>query len=227
MTPASPTAARPRAVQFDVFQADLRTGELRKHDRRLRLPHQSFTALAMLTARAGDLVTREELCRELWPAGTFVDYDQGLNAVINRLRDALGDSAAAPRFIETLPKRGYRFIAPVTVVEAPEQPAADAGKANGHAGDRPSTRRSSALWVAGLGMALVALLVFGISIVVRPPATPAFQDGQSGPFTSLIGEERSPSLSPDGSHVAFAWNGEAGGGHGFDLYVKSLGAERL
>jgi Tol biopolymer transport system component/DNA-binding winged helix-turn-helix (wHTH) protein len=228
MTYPSLAVGRPRAVRFDVFQADFRTGELRKHGRRRRLPHQSFTALSMLTARAGDLVTREELCRELWPSGTFVDYDQGLNAVINRLRDALGDSAAEPRFIETLPKRGYRFIAPVTIIDEPEpasttidapspQPAAD-----GHV----ASRRPAVLIVA-VGLVLTSLLIFGIWSRVRRPAVTTFEGDRVVPFTSLVAEERAPSFSPDGSHVVFAWNGDTNGQGGFDLYVKALGAERL
>src|SRR5688500_8336909 len=108
MTRPSPV---PDRVRFDVFEADLRTEELFRSGRRIRLPHQSFLVLAMLLERAGQLVTREELRARVWPAGTTVEYDQGLNAVVKRLREALGDSADKPRFIETLPKRGYRFIA--------------------------------------------------------------------------------------------------------------------
>ena len=96
-----------------LFELDLHAGELRKAGVRLSLPAQSFHVLALLLERPGDLVTREELRQRLWPNGTFVDFEHGLNAVINRLRDTLGDSADRPRFIETVPRRGYRFIAPV------------------------------------------------------------------------------------------------------------------
>src|SRR5215216_8038100 len=80
---------------------------------RLSLPAQAIQVLTLLLERSGDVVTREELRQRLWPTGTFVDFEHGLNAVVNRLRDTLGDSADRPRFIETVPRRGYRFIAPV------------------------------------------------------------------------------------------------------------------
>jgi len=100
-------------IRFDVFDADLQTQELRKHGVRLRLPGQSFQILKMLLERPGQLVTREEFQKALWPSDTFVDFDHSLNAAVNRLREALGDSAEEPRLVETLPRRGYRFIAPI------------------------------------------------------------------------------------------------------------------
>ena len=107
-------------VRFGAFELDLRTGELRKSGVRIKLPDQPFQVLKTLLERPGDLVTREELRQRLWSAETFVDFEHGLNAAVRRLRDALGDSADVPRFIETLPRRGYRFIAPVI-----QQPAAE------------------------------------------------------------------------------------------------------
>src|SRR4051794_15684318 len=100
-------------VCFNEFTADPRTRELFREGQRVVLPNQSFLALAALLERPGELVTRDELRARLWPDGRVVEFEQALNAVINRLRDALGDSAAQPRFVETLPRRGYRFIAPV------------------------------------------------------------------------------------------------------------------
>src|SRR3954469_16616462 len=100
-------------VRFGPFEADLQTGELWKSGSRVRLQEQPFQVLAMLLARKGELVTREELRLKLWPADTFVDFDHGLNTAINKLRDALGDSASDPRYIETLARRGYRFIGEV------------------------------------------------------------------------------------------------------------------
>jgi DNA-binding winged helix-turn-helix (wHTH) protein len=102
-----------KIARFGVFELDLRAGELRKNGRKLRLQEQPFQILALLLERAGDVVTREDLRQKLWPADTFVDFDHGLNTAINKLREALGDSASSPRFIETLARRGYRFIAPV------------------------------------------------------------------------------------------------------------------
>jgi DNA-binding winged helix-turn-helix (wHTH) protein len=97
-------------ICFEAFTADLHSQELRKHGTRIRLPGQSFQILQILLERPGVLVTREELRQVLWPSGTFVDFDRGLSAAVNRLREALGDSADQPHFIETLPRRGYRFI---------------------------------------------------------------------------------------------------------------------
>ena len=96
-------------VRFGVFELDLRTGELRKSGLRVGLQDQPLQVLTMLLERRGELVTREELRQRLWPADTFVDFEQGLNAAVKRLRTALGDSAEVPRFIETLPRRGYRW----------------------------------------------------------------------------------------------------------------------
>ncbi len=98
-------------IRFGEFSADPRTEELRRDGRRVKLPPQSFQVLLKLTRAPGELVTREALQAELWPSTSDVEYEQGLNAAINRLREALGDSAAEPRYIETLPRRGYRWIA--------------------------------------------------------------------------------------------------------------------
>jgi TolB-like protein/DNA-binding winged helix-turn-helix (wHTH) protein/Tfp pilus assembly protein PilF len=112
------TAAQPRRlVRFGVFELDLRAGELRKRGLKLPLQGQPIQILIMLTERAGELVTREELRQKLWSADTYVDFEQGLNAAVKRLRSTLNDSADNPRFVETLPRRGYRFIAPVDVVD--------------------------------------------------------------------------------------------------------------
>ena len=103
-----------------VFELDAATGELRRKGLRVKLHTQPFQVLSMLLERPGEMLTREEICRELWPEGTFVDYEHGLNSAINRLREALGDKARNPRFIETLARRGYRFVAPVERISVPE-----------------------------------------------------------------------------------------------------------
>jgi cholera toxin transcriptional activator len=107
----SPRSA-PR-YRFGTFEADAATGELRRRGIRIKLNTQPFQVLLMLLERPGDLVTREEISRNLWPDGTFVDFDHGVNSAVNRIREALGDAAATPRFVETLARRGYRFVAPV------------------------------------------------------------------------------------------------------------------
>ena len=108
--------------RFGAFEADTRTGELRKAGIRLRLPDQSFRVLVLLLERPGEILTRDELRQQLWPDGTFVDFDHSLNSIINKLRDVLGDSASNPRFIETLARRGYRLLVPVSVSESTESP---------------------------------------------------------------------------------------------------------
>ena len=99
-------------VSFGIFEVDLRAGELRRQGTRIKLQEQPFLVLQVLLGRAGEIVSREELRAQIWSADTFVDFDNSLNTSINKLREALGDSADSPRFIETVPRRGYRFIAP-------------------------------------------------------------------------------------------------------------------
>jgi cholera toxin transcriptional activator len=110
-----PPNARPaaRIVRFGAFEADLTAGELRKNGARIRLQEQPFQVLAFMLERPGDVLTREEIRQKLWPADTFVDFDHSLNTAVNKLREALGDSASSPRYVETLARRGYRFLAPV------------------------------------------------------------------------------------------------------------------
>ena len=120
----SPRASQVKA-RFGSFEMDLRAGELRKHGVRIRLQTQPFQILGMLLERPGEVVTREELRQALWPSDTFVDFDHGLNNAVNRLRETLGDSAESPRFLETLPRRGYRFIAAVESI--PSAPPQDSG----------------------------------------------------------------------------------------------------
>ncbi len=138
--PNSPTTQRYR---FGVFEADAATGELRKQGIRIKVNVQPFQVLMLLLERPGEVLTREDLARVLWPEGTFVDFEHGVNSAVNRIREALGDSARNPRFIETLARRGYRFIAPVqregdAAGAAPDpQPAPTRASA-------PSRRRSPA-----------------------------------------------------------------------------------
>jgi TolB-like protein/DNA-binding winged helix-turn-helix (wHTH) protein/Tfp pilus assembly protein PilF len=133
-------------VRFGSFEADLSANELRRNGIRLKLQSQPFRVLALLLQRPGEILTREELQQELWPSGTFVDYEQGLATAVNKARDALGDSSANPRFIETVPRCGYRFIAPVsTVLRGPPDPVAPAPPPAGG-------RRTWIYAMAGLGV---------------------------------------------------------------------------
>src|SRR5204862_6776508 len=117
--------------KFGTFEVDLRARELRKGGIRIRLQDQPFEILAMMLDRPGDVGTREDLSQRLWPAGTFVDFERSLNAAVKRLRAALGDEADNPRFVETLHKRGYRFIAPIESDFAPAGATSDKSRENG------------------------------------------------------------------------------------------------
>ncbi len=118
MPEESSASRRDRRYRFGVFEANAATGELRKQGMHVRINAQPFQLLCMLLDRPREVVTREEIARELWPDGTFVDFEHGVNSTINRIREALGDSAANPRFIETLARRGYRFVASVERIGA-------------------------------------------------------------------------------------------------------------
>jgi TolB-like protein/DNA-binding winged helix-turn-helix (wHTH) protein/Flp pilus assembly protein TadD len=137
----------PRVLRFDTFELDLRAGELHKRGVKLRLQGQPVQLLAILLQSAGNLVTREELRGQLWPADTFVDFDHSLHNAIGRIREVLGDSPEIPRYIETLPRRGYRFIAPVEEVQAPRIPEANGNKTSEAVAAAPQTRRRTALAV--------------------------------------------------------------------------------
>ena len=193
----------PSLVRFSVFELDLHTRELRKNGVRLKLQDQSFQILQALLERPGELVTREELRQRIWDDDTFVDFDQGLNRAVNKLREALGDGAAAPRFIETLPRRGYRFIAPVAEPNPlPEPPAS-----------RQPRKRI-------IGIAAGLLLVVGAGLWwrlgERTPAPP-----EVVALNTFTGTESHPTFSPDGGQIAFAWDGEKQDNS--DIYVKVIG----
>src|SRR5262245_731623 len=129
----------PRLIRFGVFELDVRTGELRRSGVRVDLQDQPLKVLECLLERPGTLGTREELRMRLWPSDTFIDFEQGLNAAVRRLRDALADSAETPRFVETLPRRGYRFIAPVDNAGARPHPDAPALRDRDIRADEPAT----------------------------------------------------------------------------------------
>ncbi|MGH9741628.1 MAG: winged helix-turn-helix domain-containing protein [Candidatus Acidiferrum sp.] len=116
------SARSSHVVRFEAFEVDLRAGELYKAGRKIKLQAQPFQILTMLLERPGEVVTREELQKKLWPADTFVDFDHSVNTAIKKLRQALGDDNKKPKFVETLPKRGYRFITAVKAPPAPREP---------------------------------------------------------------------------------------------------------
>ncbi len=143
MDPPRQIGAR-RIVRFGAFEADLQAGELRKYGLRIKVNDQPFRVLELLLERPGGLVTREELKQHLWPGDTYVDFDRSLNAAVKNLRGALGDSPRNPRFIETLPKRGYRFVAPAKpaprIHGTPEETSRDETAAGASAPSQPAAR---------------------------------------------------------------------------------------
>jgi len=148
-----PTDLRPaQRYRFGIFDADIATGELRRRGMRVKLNAQPFQVLCMLLERPGELITREEISRELWPDGTFVDFDHGVNSAVNRIREALGDTAGSPRFVETLARRGYRFVAPVERIAIGENPALSSANSvdlNSHDGSAvaPNSAANRRNWI--------------------------------------------------------------------------------
>jgi Tol biopolymer transport system component/DNA-binding winged helix-turn-helix (wHTH) protein len=207
-------------VCFGVFEADLRTRELYKHGVRLKLPRQSFQVLQMLLEHPGELVTRDDLRHALWPADTFVDFDHGLNNAIKRIRDALDDSAETPRYIETLPRLGYRFIASINEVGGPlPEPVVQETRQSASHGARVPWRVVASVF----GILLFAVIITNL---LRHKSTPQSDTLAIVPFTTYPGNELYPSFSPDGNQIAFAWNGgENTPNDAFDLYVKQRGSE--
>ena len=157
-------------VRFREFELDLRTGELRTNGHRLILQEKPFQLLTALLERPGEMVSREELIERLWPAGTFIDFDLGLNKAVNRLREALNDSAEHPHFIETFPKRGYRFVATVTGNGAgpAEPPRVDVPATENSVVGQPAAKSlSSRRFVLPLGVVLSVACLLAAWLWIR------------------------------------------------------------
>lgn len=172
--PSMEAPLRTRKTRFGAFELDLRSGELYKHGIRLKLQDQPFQVLALLLERAGDVVTREELHQKLWAADTFVDFDTGLNSAIKKLRDVLADSAEEPRYIETLPRRGYRFIAHVENGDLPAPISIEKRLATvPPVGPKPelSNKRRIIVEAAIAGVLIAAALTTWRVFFARPPLT--------------------------------------------------------
>ena len=216
-----PECQLPAIVRFDVFEIDPQAGELRKEGRRVKLQEQPFRVLSVLLQRPGQVVTREELREQLWPADTFVDFDHGLNSAVARLREALRDSADKPRFIETIAKRGYRFIAPLCADNSLEEDST----AKAQAGERKPTPIAYSRLTKFRVFATLGLTIVCVSVVALVyPKTPAPQDKiEVVPLTALHGFQATPAFSPDGTLVAFRQSDGASKG---GIYAAAVGGEK-
>lgn len=193
-------------IRFASFEVDPQSGELRKHGLRIKLQDQPFKVLVTLLEKPGEVVGRDLLRERIWGNETFVDFNHGLSAAVNRLRDALGDSVESPRYVETVARRGYRFMAPVEVTPTPVSPMA--------VGAKPSMRAAAGVLFAVVAAAMILFWMVG-GPTNRTPA-------RLVQVTSLTGSETMPTFSPDGAQVAFVWNGEKESNS--DIYVKMLGS---
>jgi Tol biopolymer transport system component/DNA-binding winged helix-turn-helix (wHTH) protein len=194
--------------RFGVFELDLRAAELRRSGMKVKLQGQPFQVLSLLLEKPGEVVGREEMRKRLWPADTFVDFDHSLNAAIRRLRDALGDSAENPTFVETVARRGYRFLAPVTAkANGTSDTIATETKLAGPELVAPAAARFHLWWIIA-GAAAVVLVLFGLKIGLslgqRPTAAPLQVRTSRLTANPVDDRVRAAALSRDGKYLAFS-----------------------
>lgn len=214
-----------KIFRFGAFELAAATGELRKNGLRLKLQDQPVKILILLLENAGEVVTREQIQKQLWPEGVYVDYENAINSAVRKLREALIDTSDNPRFVETLPRRGYRFAAPVT--EVLMEVSADANGTGAAPCPQPEVLPQPlarkpwrpVLLLAGTLAAVLALGWWGLWFrgMARPETNLT-----AVPLTTYPGYESNPGFSPDGSRIAFSWNGEEG--NNYDIYVQLIGA---
>src|ERR1700734_2480295 len=203
-------------IRFDVFVVDPRAGELLKEGRKIKLQEQPFRVLFLLLQKRGEVVTRGELRQGVWPADTFVDFDHGLNSAVARLREALGDSAEKPRFIETVAKRGYRFIASI---QANKGAPAAAGSGTVPAQMSPTWGK---FWIAAT-ICLALVCSASIWALYWPRANMQPSKIEVVPLIGLRGYQATPAFSPDGTLVAFR---QSDGGSKAGIYAAAVGGEK-
>jgi len=208
------------AISFDAFEVDLTARELRKRGVRLKLQDQPFQVLAALLEKPGEVVTRGELQDRIWGDDTFVDFDKSLSAAVNKVRLALDDSRMRPRFIETVPKVGYRFIHSLDDRDWLGSSGEVQAETGGQMGNRTAARLRWAVVVAGLAGAVLFAWLYLPDFDAPNTAGPL----SVVPLTSYEGREDSPTFSPDGSQMAFIW--QARDDENTALYVKSVGSEQ-
>ncbi len=215
-------------ARFEDFEVNLETGEVWKAGRPLKVQDQPFKVLAALLERPGQIITREELRQLIWPDKGFGDFDHAINLALTKLRATLGDSADVPHLIETLPRRGYRFIA--TLKEQSDPPNVVAILPPGPTVVPPVAASGKVLrsprWrLAYLGMGLLLLVVTG-GYLLRHRSQVEPDKLTVVPFTTFPGFEIAPSFSPDGNEVVFSWAGYEKEFQ-FDLYIKQVGQEHV
>jgi Tol biopolymer transport system component/DNA-binding winged helix-turn-helix (wHTH) protein len=210
----------PQLARFGVFELDLNASELRKNGRKLKLQDQPFRLLSLLLEQPGQAVTRDRLKEALWPADTFVDFDHSLNAAIAKLRQSLGDSAENPRFVETVARKGYRFIAPVEF----------AGNSNGHVLEAPRPPEENAVSEAApasrTGKNLRAGVWIGIGLAFATLAFLSWDKGRLGEtklvkLTDDTGLTTDPAISPDGKLLSYA--SDRGSAGNLNVWIQQLG----
>lgn len=220
-------------LRFGQFEVDLLEGKLFHRGAPVRIENQPFQILVALLERPGEIVEREELRNRLWPSGTYVDFDEGVNTAISKLRYALRDSSESPVFVETVPRRGYRFLAPISDVTTIEATPANARHAAGLALPEPEPVTTKARWWSRKAT------VIALSCVVAAASTYLWivprlewllrqnrlRQLTVVPLTTLPGHVRSPTFSPDGSQIAFTWHDDTYAPN-LDLYAKVIGNDK-
>ena len=212
-------------IRFGLFELDLKAGQLNRNGSQLRIPQQPLQLLAVLLERPGEIVTREELRQRLWPSDVFVDFDHGLNKSVQKLRDALGDSATSPRYIETIPRVGYRFIAPVRNGTRPHPPEAEI-KIPEKPPERPAPLPAAAAvdsqrarwWTHAAGVFALCSII-GVAVYLSLHHRPGVMKYTQ--LTDFTDSASTPALSPDGHIVAFI-RGSSSFMSADQIYVKML-----
>jgi Tol biopolymer transport system component/DNA-binding winged helix-turn-helix (wHTH) protein len=234
------TSNESNRARFGPYEVDLHTSELWKYGTRLKLVGQPFEILAMLLHCPGELVTRDEMQKRLWPSDTFVDFNHGLNAAVNKLREALSDSADAPRYIETLPRRGYRFIAAIEwlpakaqvaalAVSVPPDSPAESPSVTASTGDDAVTAdtacRPRPPYLLAASAVVALLIVSGLAISLFRRQLPQSNHATVERIRPLVSvaDTRNPSFSPDGNFVAFSHNGL----HGSGIFISRVGSDQF
>ena len=209
------SSKRSSGVRFGQFELDLSEEKLLRKGLSIRLENQPFQILAVLLNHPGEIVSREELCATLWPDGTYVDFDEGLNTAVKKLRYALGDTADNPTFVETVPRRGYRFIAPVTSYGS-DEPGADSEAASlpENGDQRPAMAGKTWRSMAVFAFSVVVIAGFASYALRRWTSRPPSPDFERLRFTRLTssGKAEDAVISPDGEYIGFSQRDHQGTG---------------